>query len=786
MEGGGPAAKQTVTGVVLQHQLADGDTLESLEKQQAASVEQEGKGLERYFVVLDVDPVTGIVDLSCRGRLLEPLLSLRTTLANGAKRFRYAHFVVEDAGGEGARSSKERGRASKNSQPGSDPPDAVCAGSADDANAAEEKADRQSTVVITRMLRCHQRAAKSTARQSMSKPAGSCPPRSPKSRDEELKPDDQWDLEHRVVPDEVLELMQKQSVGAPPRSAEVQVENTAYSVLVADCTLSVYFSDNESGSVCLDKGRPAHTTKFPLFLVTLSCRNNTLQPVQPSAEAFRATGVEGMSGASVLLSPQVRRHSSSSLLLADCCWEPRQQQLVELQQRKAAQVPRGGQLLKVLRGGDTTGSHKGRLRPDTKSAEASTVQNVEREVVRGAILRCRLTFVGPSLALGRIQKPRQQLLLRLHAADALPAPAEYSRLRLQQRKVDAQDTRPDCPEQVSCASVPNPLKQLSPGNVLEVRVLRIRRRGGVSEESTASAAADNASEEPAPKRKKATEERDSAPGAVETDATAARKDEWVADVALACVDTSGEGNSIPVGASDIVLKKEPHESTGSDVLNGCLWAVVEKVGPRFLKVQCGRGCQVLAPCDSDLSAEGEAGAKKHNRDCCDSLRDGSCLLGGSNQLLRGRVDWFDSSNDPQKALSDCFETGDMLCVKPLPVLRCPAESVEALRAKASSQKEDGSRADGEPKAAPPAKKRVTVLQRFMVVPMNTRPGSAVHGNGNSVASTPDLAQTLQVHRSLTEVGVDPMELRIWLHSSQDYSNLAECSRSSAHTKVASL
>ncbi|PHJ22694.1 pre-rrna processing protein [Cystoisospora suis] len=747
-KGANRSTKQSVTGVVLQHQLAEGDTFETLQKQLATSADQEGKELERFFVVLDVDPVTGIVDLSCRRQLLEPLLSLKTALASGAKRFKYVHFRIE-FGGQ-VHDADHRDRASTASLAACDITDTGSADVSDVGNAKEKNRDIQSGVVITRILSSIQRASKTKAKHLARKP-GEGSSLSPEGKNAELTSGDTWDLEHCVVPDEVLECMHKLCASFPPRSAEVQVENTAYAVLVADVKLSVYFSDCESTSSSLDRGHAAHTAKFPLFLVTLSCRNNTLQPVQPSVEAFQVAGVGRLSGASVLLSPLVKRHSLSRLLVADCCWEPRQQQLVESQQRKAAHTSRDGQLVKMVKGAEPPGSRKGQRGEDRKAIEACTLENIEREVVPGAVLRCRLTFVGPTVALGRIQKPRQQLLLRLHAADALPAPAQYNRLRVQQSKVGAKDAGSDPLPRVT---VPNPLKKLSPGSLLEVRVLRVRRKGGGSRGARASASKDVASEETAAKRRKSNGASGNTKSALEdhgSDEAAAGKDEWIADVTLSSTECGGGEERTAESAEDeasTARKKEADGSAADDILDGCLWAVVEKVGPRFLKIQCGRaGCQLLSLSDPCSSDDAEEGGKK-DKICHDS---GGCLLNGGTQLVRGRVDWFDACHDPSKALLDSFEIGDMVCVKPMPVLKCPRDSVEAARSKPGSQKDCGDRADDETEPGSRGKKRAAVLRRFMVVSMNANSGSStLSGKGRELTNIANLAQTLRISRSLTQ------------------------------------
>lgn len=766
-EGASRSSKQSVTGVVLQHQLAEGDTFETLQKQLATSADQEGKKLERFFVVLDVDPVTGIVDLSCRRQLLEPLLSLKTALATGAKRFKYVHFLIEDGQVQAA---NQRDRASKDSLAACDIRDAGSADLTHEGTAKEKNEDKQSGVVISRALSCIQHASKTKAKHVAGKP-GEDSSLSAKGNKVELTSGDNWDLEHCVVPDEVLERMHKLCASSPPRSAEVQVENTAYAVLVAGVKLSVCFSDCESTSTSLDRGRAAHTAKFPLFLVTLSCRNNTLQPVQPSAEAFQAASVGRLSGASVLLSPLVKRHSLSRLLVADCCWEPRQQQLVESQQRKAAQTSRDGQLAKMVRGAEPPGSRRGLFGEGRKAIEASRLENIEREVVPGAVLRCRLTFVGPTVALGRIQRPRQQLLLRLHAADALPAPAEYNRLRGQQSNLDPEDSGPDHFPRVT---VPNPLKNLSPGNLLEVRVLRVRRKGAGSRGAAGSASEDVASEETAPKRQKSNGTPENTEPALEghgSDEADARKDEWIADVTLSSTEGGrGDENTAKSAEADEARKKEPHGSPTGDILDGCLWAVVEKVGPRFLKIQCGRaGCQLLSLGDASPSDEAEEARKKKDKICRGS---GCCLLKGGTQLVRGRVDWFDACHDPSKALSDSFEIGDMVCVKPLPMLKCARDLVEAVRNKAGGQKDCGNRADDETEPESQGKKRAVVLRRFVVVSVNGSSGSStLSGKGRGLANTENLAQPLQIHRSLTQVGVR----QFWLESSQ-FRQIRPCPR----------
>ncbi|PFH35246.1 hypothetical protein BESB_061330 [Besnoitia besnoiti] len=690
-EGSDEDETAAATGVVLEHQLPEGDTIESLQAQQTAQLAKASQGMKIACVVLDVDPVTGIIDLSCRRRLVAPLEKVKQALAAGAAEGRtYVHFALHGpvasakatgSAGDAGAGAKSEGKKKKGSKKSS----------------AVDVESQQTLELLTERLLPETESKKSGKKSKQTRGGGSGSGSAAA-----------WDSQRHVLPPSVLARAQELCAATPPSCAEVQVENAAYAVLAADFSLSVTFSDSSEASAA--SAAPALTVSVPLFLVTLSCRNNTLQPCQLAAAAFDSASRSSFaalaghsSAASVSVSPFLVRHAGSGVLVADCCWERRQQALVEAQQRRGARLTDRAlrdQLHRALRGGDAAaGTLGGPLEP-------SSVENVEEEVTVGKLLRCRVTFVGPTVALGCLKKPRKTLLIRLHAANALPCdPANLSKIcgcdsvAESEKGAVTSSWLPPAREVKSGAAAgagagaladccKTPLKSLHPGAIIDVRVLRLLRDASAPHAEEAAAAS-----------KKAEEARTAAQetGGQAESAPEARKNEWIAEVALVShpqwsrlLAPGAEADDLAPRDRDGEGKRKRREQVEGSEEDAPQWAVVEKVGSRGLRVHCGI---------SEAAEDAAAGlSKKRKLGVSAALFTGTAGVGATaGAEERGRIDWGDAVRGAaQEAPEKQFSVGDVLCVRRLPVLTCTSEVFEeALQKFSFSRKQKNDATDDE-------------------------------------------------------------------------------------------
>ncbi|CBZ54325.1 hypothetical protein NCLIV_047560 [Neospora caninum Liverpool] len=659
------AAAPAATGVVLEHQLPEGETMDSLSQRQAAQISKTGQGLKMTFVTLDVDWVTGIIDLSCRRRLIEPLEKVRNALLQAAADGRmYAHFALHGSGLARTTDSTE-------SKPKTGDRDGPNAQRASGAKGESKKkglpgGDAHSESVITEPLPTSLLSAASHAKQSSKKQK-----RSRSSGEADLEPPSEpraWELPRQLLPPRVLARIHELCVASPPSSAEVQVENAAYAVLVADFALTLTISSSPAPAA--SKG--SLTVNLPLFLFTLSCRNNTLQPCQLSSAAFDTPGPSAASAqaahataASVSLSRFLARHPSSGVLLADCCWERHQQALIEAQQKRGTRSKNRfvrDQLQKVLRGespssfahpwdGPGAGSDAGR---GLRGQALSSVEDVEKDVTVGKLLRCRVTAVGPTVALARLKKPKKALLIRLHAANAVAG-------------------SPMTPALGACIT---PFKHLHPGSIVDVRVLRLHRDEG------APAEAKQVRREK--RQEQAADAEDSDSGDEPQAASATRKNEWTADVELV-----PQPSARALDAADDALKRRRSENEGKRSraeieAEDPRWAVVEHVGPRGLKIHCGvREAALPAPGDGDSAAP----SKKRKLARCAAASSEVRMGGFAGGEERGRIEWGDTVRGAaQEAPQKQYKVGEVLSVMPLPVVACTRAVFEEALGKFAAKK----------------------------------------------------------------------------------------------------
>ncbi|KFG42904.1 pre-rRNA processing protein [Toxoplasma gondii p89] len=662
---GGDAEEAKNTGVVLEHQLPEGETIERLSERQAAEVAKTGRGLKMNFVALDVDEITGIIDLSARRRLVEPLTKVRKALDEAAAAGRvYAYFTLHGpmhAKQEAPAESKKNGL---------------------HVGKAEE---------FSEMLPSCFSDLKKGKKQKRSRASATSGDLSAEASV------DAWDLSRDLFPPRVFARMQELCAATPPVSAEVQLENASYAVLATDFSLSLSTSTSPT-----PPAKPSLSVTLPVFLFSLSCRNNTLQPCQLSASAFEVSGsAQATSAATVALSPLVTRHATSGVLLADCCWERHHQARIEAQQKRTRGKDRfvRDQLQKVLRGenlGFARGSGAVGPAVGLRGLGLSSVADVEKELTVGKVLRCRVTSLGATVALARLKSPKKALLIRLHAANAV---GEEARGR---RAGEA------------------PFQGLRPGSIAEVRVLRLSRCAG-----------EGKTEPQRGKGGKAGQVGESASD--DEQGVEVTKNEWVADVELVQPRQERASGGDMEGDPDVQRKSEGKRKR-PETDDECRWAVVEQVGPRCLKIHCGVRRGPSAEAASTL-------AKSLKKRRLAGEAAGPLPEAASPEFVeeRGRIEWGDIRRDAGKeAPEKQFRVGELLLVRPHPIVACTRDMFEEALAKFVKTKEDDGETRGRGPREPAGR---TLLRGYTIVDAE---------DGEKKQTQRDLCTTT-VPRSLSQV-----------------------------------